>query len=186
MFYPRTLLSPAFSITMMMFTDRSPLNTYILTHSLKLHIHITMLYPTILLALTAIQVAAQDANPTSEGDVQFTAPTAIAEGITLVPVDIGDPNGSGSYDSEPSSAATSEAATEYSTSSSSSSESTSSTGSAVETSQTASSSTLASTESSPSAPPTNPPVYFHIKYAADSSKCLGVFDTSHQNNTPVV
>jgi len=140
----------------------------------------------LLLVLTAIRVTGQEANPTSEGGVQFTAPTAIADGISLVPVDIGDPNGSGSYDSEPSSAATSEAVTEYSPSSSSSSESTSSTGSAVETSQTASSSTLASTESSPSAPPTNPPVYFHIKYAADSSKCLGVFDTSHQNNTPVV
>ena len=137
----------------------------------------------LLLVLTAIRVTGQEANPTSEGGVQFTAPTAIADGISLVPVDIGGPYGSGSYDSEPSSAATSEAATEYSPSSSDSS---SPTGSAVEISQTASSSTLASTESGPSAPPTKPPVYFHIKYAADPSKCLGVFDTSHQNNTPVV
>ena len=37
----------------------------------------------------------------------------------------------------------------------------------------------------PSVPPTNPPVYLHIKFEKDPNKCLAIFDTSHQDNTPV-
>lgn len=37
-----------------------------------------------------------------------------------------------------------------------------------------------------SPPPSTPQVYMHIKWEKDTSKCLAIFDTSHQDDTPVV
>jgi hypothetical protein len=190
-----------------------------LIHTLNsLSYHFIMLYNSILVALTAVQVLAQDQyipndssdyGTTIEGTTADPSPTA----SPYVPIQSdGTPSNDGasnntsngtdpsalavSYvsvngDSAVSSAPTSNYTSNYSTAYSTG-YSTGYTSPAA--SDASSQSQYSSTPSSypawveppaPSVPPSNPPVYLHIKFEKDKNKCLAIFDTSHQDNTPV-
>jgi hypothetical protein len=179
---------------------------------------ITMFYNSIILALTAMQVLAQDQytpdapsdyGTTIEGTSFDPSPTAAPyvpiqsdgtpsnDGASNNNTNGTDPSApAGSYvsvngDSAVSSAPTSNYTSNYSTAYSTG-YSTGYTSPAA--SDASSQSQYSSTPSSypawveppaPSVPPSNPPVYLHIKFEKDKNKCLAIFDTSHQDNTPV-
>jgi hypothetical protein len=166
-----------------------------------------MFYNSIILALTAVQVLAQDQyipddssdGATIEGTTADSSPTAAP--YVSVPSDgeatstgasdsnntsnMTDPSATGisgvpvNGDSAASSAATG-AYTSYYTS-----PAVSDAGSQSEYSYNSSSTSGYIVPPAPSVPPTNPPVYLHIKFEKDPTKCLAIFDTSHQDNTPV-
>jgi hypothetical protein len=204
----------------MIFRHSSQL-TYKTTHSLNsLSYQFTMLYNSIILALTAVQVLAQDQYIADDSSDNTTAVEGIADPspttAPYVPVEfdggatdtgagnggytsnVTDPSASAisvNYGSAASSAGTSNYTTEYYSAPSSAA-----TGgyTAAYTSPAASDASSQSEYSSnpssipawvespaPSVPPTNPPVYLHIKFEKDPTKCLAIFDTSHQDNTPV-
>jgi len=218
--------------------------TYKTTHTLfNLSHHIIMLYNSILMALTATQVLAQDqynsdvlssymsvvAGSTPEpsptvvpyvttgSDGQTTTISSADEsGNTSTQTDTSTtamPNESVNYDSTVSSAATSEYTSEYTsdytsyytsdyTSSAATSDYTSDYTSSAATSDYTSSAAITGTENYQSesssssstsanagqtATPLSPPIAWqHIKYRANTDKCLAVFDTSGNPNTPVV
>ena len=164
---------------------------------------INMLYNSIIMALTASQVLAQ--NPYNSevlssymsiiaGSTAEPSPTAIpydttgsdGQATTINPDESGDtsaqtdlsttalPNDSVNYDSSASSPATGDYTTDYTPAASEGS------------SQSGSSSSSSSLPPAPSASLSNPPIYLHIKLEKDPTKCLSIFDTSHQFNTPVM
>jgi hypothetical protein len=172
-----------------------------LTHTLnRLTYHITMFYNSIILALTAVQVLAQDQytpddlndyGTTIEGTTADPSPTA----APYVPIQSdGTPSNEGASNytyngADPSliadtsipvnnaSAASSVVTSLYTSDASQAGSSAS---------QSSSASSASANSGQTTTPPSTPEAWQHIIYKADTSKCLAVFDTSGNVNTPVV
>jgi hypothetical protein len=172
-----------------------------LTHTLNsLSYHITMLYNSTILALTAVQVLAQDQYiPDDSSDYGATI-----EGITADPSPTAAPyvpiQSDGTPSNDGASNNTSNGTDPSLIANSSFPVNNDSAASSVVTSlytsdapQAGSSASQSSSTSSTSAnlgqtttPPSTPEAWQHIIYKADTSKCLAVYDTSGNANTPVV
>ena len=203
MFTPFIFLSQAPSIMTMILTRLLSL-AYKTDHTLSsLSYPINMLYNSIIMALTASQVLAQNpynSNVLSSymsiiaGSTAEPSPTVApyvttgsdGQATTINPNESGNasaqtdpsttalPNDSVNYDSPASSPATGDYTTDYTSAASEGS------------SQSGPSSSSSSFPPAPSASLSNPPIYLHIKLEKDPTKCLAIFDTSHQFNTPVM
>jgi hypothetical protein len=146
--------------------------------SLSLDYH-TMLYTSILVALTAIQVLAQD-DSSSSNDTSDTSPSGVVvETVNILPT--AAPSEAGNYESAVSPSASSDYSSDSTSEYASPTFNANSESSQIDSSTTSSSSTTTS-----SAAPLASQAWMHIKYQADPTKCLAIFDTSHHNQTAVV
>jgi hypothetical protein len=163
--------------------------------------NIIMLYNSILVALTAMQVLAQDQyNSDAPSDDTTAIEGSTAEPSPTVAPYVSD-NSDGTLTSDGASHNTSYETDSSVTAISSSPDDNESTASSMMSSlytsdasqvggSTAESSSASSSASAnpeqTTTPPSTPVAWQHIKFKADPSKCLAVFDTSGSANTPIV